>query len=167
LVDYNLVRGRFVKDDWVEQGGVLVADLHVAVRDCIVDVEVRTCPVAHCVGVVHWRLDVQVVSYQDVRRMGSSLDDQDNRDDPYQVVDVLLSMVDVIQENLVHVRLALVHEIVVTGSEGVDSTWVSLVPVHHQGHLDAVQSFDHLFAYLSCYFRPIFDLVSRPIFPGR
>ena len=75
--------------------------------------------------------------------MGSSPDDQDNRGDPYQVVDVQLSMVDVIQGIRVHVRLALVHEIVVTDSEGVDSTWVSLVPVHHQGHLDAVQSFDH------------------------
>ena len=46
--------------------------------------------------------------------MGSSLDDQDNRDVPYQVVDVQLSMVDVIQEIRVHVRLALDHEIVVT-----------------------------------------------------
>ena len=75
--------------------------------------------------------------------MGSSLDDQDNRGDPYQVVDVQLSMVDVIQESHAHVRLALVHEIVVTDSEGVDSTWVSPDPVHHQDHLDAVQSFDH------------------------
>ena len=127
----------------MEQGAFLVVDLHVVDRDYIVDVLVRTSLVVHCVGVVHWLLDVRVVSYQDVRRMGSSLDDQDNRDGPYQVVDVQLSMVDVIQEIRAHVRLALVHEIVVTDSEGVDSTWVSLVPVHHQGHLDEVQSFDH------------------------
>lgn len=121
------------------QGDVLVIDLHVVDRGYIVDVVVRTCPVARCVGVVHWRLDVQVVSFQDVRRTGSSLDGQDNRDDPYQVVDVLLSMVDVIQEIQAHVRPALVHEIVVMG----------------------------FFVYLSCYFRPIFDLVSRPVSPGR
>ena len=137
------MRGRFVKDDWVELGVVLVIDPHVVDRDCIEDVVVRTCPVAHCVGVVHLLLDAQAVSFQDVQRKGSSLGDQDIRDDPYRVVDVLLSMVDVIQEIRAHVRLALVHEIVVTDSEGVDSTWVSLVPVHHQGHLDAVQSFDH------------------------
>lgn len=151
----------------MELGVVLVIDPHVVDRDCIEGVVVRTCPVAHCVGVVHLLLDAQAVSFQDARHKDSSLGDQDIRDDPYRVVDVLLSMVGVIQEIRAHVRLALVHEIVVTDSEGVDSTWVSLVPVHHQGHLDEVQSFDHLFVYLSCYFRPIFDLVSRPIFPGR
>ena len=127
----------------MEQGVVLVIDLHVVDRGYTVDVSVRTFPVGHCVGVVHSLLDVQVASYPDVQRKGSSLDDQDNPDGPYQVVDVQLSMVDVIQENRVHVRLALDHEIVVTDSEGVDSTWVSLVPVHHQGHLDEVQSSDH------------------------
>ena len=47
------MRGRFVKDDWVEQGDVLVVDLHVVDRDFIEDVLVRTCPVVHCVGAVH------------------------------------------------------------------------------------------------------------------
>ena len=47
------MRGRFVKDDWVEQGAVLVIDLHVVDRDYIEDVVVRTFLVVHCVGVVH------------------------------------------------------------------------------------------------------------------
>ena len=47
------MRGHSVKDDWVEQGVVLVVDLHVVDRDYIVDVLVRTFLVVHCVDALH------------------------------------------------------------------------------------------------------------------